>query len=232
MASGGTNVKMDVEVSSAAPPYLALAKDDLGKNERSNRKELNQRIKDKLGYEFDVKSTPWCAVWVCERLEQAGYSSPKKANARSFLSWGYAPGDMAVGDIVVFWRGSRDDGVTGHVGFLLKWDDKYVTILGGNQGDEVSIQRFSRSKILKDGVRRYRSPWGSRTIRTAATKVAIGAEEVVRHSLPSAKTAEESKTLLEQAYGFFPNTGQIIGIVIIALGAYIIYRKIKDMKNV
>ncbi len=230
MASGGTNVKEHVEVSSSAPPYLALAKNDLGKNERTNRKELNARIKDKLGYEFDVKSTPWCAVWVAERLETAGYASPKKANARSFLNWGYEVTEWKEGDIVVFWRGTRNDGVTGHVGFLLKWDGNYVTVLGGNQGDEVSIQRFPKSKIL--GVRRYRSPWGSRTVKAAATKVAVGVEEVVRHSMPTVETATESKGLLEQAMGYFPNMGQCIGIVIIALGAYIIYRKIKDMKNV
>lgn len=232
MASGGTKTSQAHEVSSSAPPYLALAKADLGKNERKDRKELNQRIKDKLGLDFDVRDTPWCAMFVGVILEEAGYTSTKKANARSYLKWGEAVDNWREGDIVVFWRGSRDDGVTGHIGFLLKWDDETVTILGGNQGDEVSIQKFSRRKILKDGVRRYRSLLSSHTVRTAAVKVAIGAEEVVRNTAPSADTAEQTRSLFEQVMSFWPTTGQWVGFVIIALGAYIIYRKIKERKDV
>lgn len=232
MASGGTKASQEHSITAAAPPYLKIAKADLGKNERRDRKYFNERIHDKLGLDYDVRDTPWCAMFIGICLEEAGYTSTKKANARSYLKWGEAVDDWREGDIVVFWRGAKDDGVTGHIGFLLKWDDDTVTVLGGNQGDEVSIQKFSRRKILKDGVRRYRSILSSRTIRTAAVKVAIGAEEVVRNAAPSADTAEQTRSLFDQVMTFWPTTGQWVGFVIIALGAYIIYRKYKDSKNV
>lgn len=235
MASGGENVSTTHEIGNSAPSYLVHAKEDLGKTEQAYRKEFNKRILDKLGFEFDVVTDPWCACWVGVVLEETGYPSTKKANARSYLSWGQevSKDDYKEGDIVVFWRGTRNDGTTGHVGFLLSSGENTVTILGGNQSDEVKIQKFAKTKIL--GVRRYRSAWTSRTVRAATVKIAAGAgvvAEGLTQVAPSVETASSTKTLLEQALGYFPNMTTVLGVVIILLGAYVIYRKVKDMKNV
>ncbi len=236
MASGGKTTKSQfLSVDKNAPVYMNLAAKDIGKDETKYRKYFNDRIKDKLGIDFDVKSDPWCALWVGIELEDAGVKSTKKANARSYLSWGIPveEDNWQQGDIIIFWRGSRNDGVTGHVGFLVSWTDDTVTVLGGNQGDKVCLQTYGKSKII--GVRRQYSLWRSKTIQAASAKVAVGAEEVVRNTVnaaPSAETADQTRSLFEQVMQFFPNTGQMVGIVIIALGAYIIYRKIKEKKDV
>jgi hypothetical protein len=36
----------------------------------------------------------------------------------------------------------------GHVGFVVKFDKDYVWMLGGNQGDRVSVAKFPRSKFI------------------------------------------------------------------------------------
>ena len=89
----------------------------------------------------------------------------KSLMARSWLNVGYAIDiDAAeVGwDIVIFKRGSGAQpgpnviNAPGHVGFYAGMNGTKVQVLGGNQGDAVSIKGYSKSRIL--GVRRIRSP--------------------------------------------------------------------------
>lgn len=236
MASGGTAIRLQTwHCGPKAPKYLISAVKDIGKDENKFRKYFNQRIEEKLGYEFDVVKDPWCAVWIGVELEEDRFTSTKKANARSYLNWGspVPEGEEQEGDIVIFWRGKRNDGVTGHIGFILEADPSGFTVLGANQGDKVCIQRFSRQKLL--GVRRYASLWKTATSKVAATKVAVGIEEVARHSVPSSSdvtAVEGTKTLLEQVVSYLPNAGQAIGVVILCLGLYLIYKQYKWSKNV
>lgn len=57
-----------------------------------------------------------------------------------------SPGVPRFGDIVIFSRGNSN--VYGHVAFFISWDSNYVTVLGGNQSDSVSITKIPRSKLL------------------------------------------------------------------------------------
>ena len=56
-------------------------------------------------------------------------------------------------DVVVLWRGARDS-PSGHVGLFagMDHDSGTVRLLGGNQGDAVSIATFPADRVL--GVRR------------------------------------------------------------------------------
>jgi uncharacterized protein (TIGR02594 family) len=97
-------------------------------------------------------SVAWCAAFVGHCLEKAGLRSTRRLNARSYLDWGM-PVDLAdaqAGDIVVFSRGSKS--WQGHVGFFVKTAGAMIEVLGGNQSDAVSIQRYAKSRLL--GVRR------------------------------------------------------------------------------
>ena len=58
----------------------------------------------------------------------------------------------ALGAVVVFWRISPNSG-KGHVGFYVGEDGEAYYVLGGNQGDAVSVVRISRDRLLKGGVR-------------------------------------------------------------------------------
>ena len=93
--------------------------------------------------------TPWCAVfmnWVCKT---AGYAYTSSALARSFEKYGNPTNSPQPGDIVVFWRISKTSG-SGHVGVFmgLSVDGKSVFVLGGNQGNSVSIARYPVLNLL------------------------------------------------------------------------------------
>lgn len=91
--------------------------------------------------------TAWCSAFVNWCHEQAGLTGTDKGNARSWLKWGHNVTEPRVGDIVVLWRGARDSW-QGHVGFVAGISGAVVLILGGNQGDAVTITAYSRERVL------------------------------------------------------------------------------------
>jgi uncharacterized protein (TIGR02594 family) len=91
---------------------------------------------------------PWCSYFVNFCCVQAGRHGTGKANARSWEAWGtVVTGAPKPGDIAVFWRVSPTDG-RGHVGFYVGEDGNDLLILGGNQGDRVSIAPRPKSQLL------------------------------------------------------------------------------------
>lgn len=91
--------------------------------------------------------TPWCSSFVNYCIAEAGLRGTGSPAARSWRTWG-TDGAWAFGD-VVGWMTPKG---TGHVGFLVglqarngSWNDApvgAVTILGGNQGNEVSVRTY------------------------------------------------------------------------------------------
>lgn len=99
--------------------------------------------------------TPWCAAFVHQVLTDMGLPSTRSAAARSYLKWGVRLAEPALGCVVVFWRGSPG-GWSGHVGFVAGVDERgRLLVLGGNQGDAVSLAAFDRERVLG-----YRWPEG------------------------------------------------------------------------
>jgi len=106
-------------------------------------------------------AVPWCAAFVCWVLEQSGWRSTKSARARDYEQWGLAT-QPRYGCVVVFWRGSLLSG-NGHVGFYVDADAGVsitdqpgrIIVLGGNQGDAVSVEAFNPDRVLA-----YRWPVG------------------------------------------------------------------------
>lgn len=108
-------------------------------------------------------STPWCSAFVNFIAWLLTMERSKSLAARSWLLVGRPVplGEAAPGfDVVVLKRGSGKQpgpevlSAPGHVGFFvgLSADGKSVQVLGGNQGDEVSIASFPTTQVL--GVRR------------------------------------------------------------------------------
>lgn len=91
--------------------------------------------------------TAWCAAFVGFILKKAGMPYMKSLSARSYLKYGKKLTEPKEGAIAVFWRG-KPDGWQGHVGFVTKWDHKYIWVLGGNQNNEVNETKMERSKLL------------------------------------------------------------------------------------
>ena len=87
--------------------------------------------------------TPWCAAFTGAMLEHVGIRSSRFESAKSYLEWGTGLKEPAYGCVVVF---TRTGG--GHVGFVVGRDEKgNLLVLGGNQGDAVSIAAFSVSRV-------------------------------------------------------------------------------------
>lgn len=88
-------------------------------------------------------AVPWCAAFVGGCLETVGIISSRFESAMSYMTWGIPLSQPVPGCIVVF---TRIGG--GHVGFVAGIDDKdRLMVLGGNQGDKVSVAPFERARV-------------------------------------------------------------------------------------
>ena len=98
------------------------------------------------GYGADC--VPWCGLFLATVAHCAGKPLPEKPLwARDWLHWGTAVQIPELGDVLVF---SREGG--GHVGLYVGEDARTYHVLGGNQGDAVSIRRLAKNRLL--GARR------------------------------------------------------------------------------
>lgn len=91
--------------------------------------------------------TAWCAAFANWCFWKAGLKVPGTLAARSFLTLGKRTLAPKLGDIVVFWRVSKDSPY-GHVGFFVRETKDAVYVLGGNQSNEVNITLFPKSQVL------------------------------------------------------------------------------------
>lgn len=113
-------------------------------------KENNAKILDMLksvGFEQFDEETPWCAAFVGHVLKTCRLDYLQSLHSRDYASYGCASGEAVLGNIAVFWRDSENS-TKGHVGFYLHMDDDYVWILGGNQSNMVSVQKYPRKNLL------------------------------------------------------------------------------------
>lgn len=90
--------------------------------------------------------TPWCGVFVAGVLDEVGIPIASGwARARAWLEWGTPIPLPLLGCVVVFERGPR----FGHVGFVVGSSPTgALLVLGGNQGDRVSIVAFPRNRVI------------------------------------------------------------------------------------
>ena len=136
--------------------HLTIARSYLGTKELKGTAD-NPKIMEMyrtVGHHWvEHDEVAWCAAFVGHCLEKAGFTSTRKINARSYLTWGEkvaGPEQAKEGDIVVFTRGSNT--AQGHVAFFLMATGSQIEVLGGNQSDGVTVARYAKSRLL--GIRR------------------------------------------------------------------------------
>lgn len=261
MATGGKQIETSSVNQGGAPAYFKDSLRDLGVQEwvlEGKRRVPNpsvQRIiaKGGGGESFDCINQPWCAWWMNGKLEYQGIPGTKSGMARSFLKWGTPVplSEARKGDIVILWRGVKDDGVTGHVGMLVELNAEYFVLLGGNQGDKVCIERFSWRKNGRDrilGIRRPRHWTESRKVRAAGTAATVQVtgkalelalpDPSVTPVKPAVKAATKAVEFIDQSQGqidmvsqFKPWVPAVVALVTVALLGYIAWRNFADQKE-
>jgi len=101
-----------------------------------------------LKKQYTADEIPWCGLFMAYVCKKAGKVIPDNPLwARNWLNFGTKQATAMLGDILVF---SRNGG--GHVGMYVGEDDKCYHVLGGNQGDKVSIVRIQKVRCI--GIRR------------------------------------------------------------------------------
>jgi uncharacterized protein (TIGR02594 family) len=135
------------------PSWLVAARAKLGTREAAGpansptilgwAKRLGTKV---LGMIYNADSLPWCGVFVAECMDEVGIDSPLFAvRAKSWADWGanLRAERLAPGAVLVF---ERTGG--GHVGFYVGEDVEAYHVLGGNQGDSVSVARVSKGRCV------------------------------------------------------------------------------------
>lgn len=135
-------------------PWLHFAFADIGLREIKGKVHAAKILSywQRLKLPFRDDETPWCAAAVGAWLEMAGIQSTRKANAKSYLTWGKSLPFPTYGSIVVLNRGNNP--AFGHVGFPVgETPDGKIVLLGANQDDMVCLRAFLKSRIAAGGIR-------------------------------------------------------------------------------
>lgn len=162
------------------PRWLKLARTDLGLRETpgvANNPVLMKRfasITKQLGILYNADSVPWCGAIMAWWMNQCGIEPPKIAvRAKSWASWGtpVSPGVLAPGTVLVF---EREGG--GHVAIYVGEDAGYYHVIGGNQGDRISVTKIAKSRCV---ARRWPSkePFTGKPVRMAANGTPVSTGE-------------------------------------------------------
>jgi uncharacterized protein (TIGR02594 family) len=102
-------------------------------------KELNL---DKV-YKSD--EIPWCGLFVAYCCHAAGLDVVDKPLwALNWAKWGIEVKEAMLGDVLTF---KREGG--GHVGIYVGEDVTHYHVLGGNQGNAVSVSRIAKTRLFK-----------------------------------------------------------------------------------
>jgi uncharacterized protein (TIGR02594 family) len=202
----------------AEPDWLRVARDELGEKEVPGTGS-NPRIVEYHGWTGggpQPDGVPWCGAFVAFCLGQAGMVAKGKGSARAadWLSFGDALPAPRPGCIVVL--RPQAPGASGHVGFWVKEDAGFIHLLGGNQSDAVTVQRFPLGELRSNG---YRWPRGAPAAKAAspAATTAPSPGPVLVASGPGLSDNDLDvmvRTLWGEARGE-PETGQVAVVHVI-----------------
>lgn len=133
----------------AEPKYMTVAKAYLGTKEAPGT--VNNPVVVKMfgladHPEITQDAVPWCAAFVAACLKQGGF--PNEV-AKSLKLWAAAYGKLGTPLKNPVWGcvGVKTRNGGGHVGFVVAANAERVWLLGGNQGDKVSVASFPRSSF-------------------------------------------------------------------------------------
>lgn len=156
------------------PPWLVEARRWIGTAEipgAATNSAIAQWLQ-KLRAWWADDETPWCGTFVAWCMDSAGYAIPKYwMRARAWGEYAVPIDAPAHGCIVIFERAGG-----GHVGFVVGEDEAgNLLVLGGNQGNKVSIARFPKARVVD-----YRWPVTAAWFPRRAVVIADADSEISR----------------------------------------------------
>lgn len=131
------------------PAWLAAAWSEFGVREKpgaANAPAVLKYFAEAVHEKISTDATPWCAAFTGAMLARSGIAPSGSLMARSYLKWGDPLAEPKLGAITVLTRGTSAS--AGHVAFFLGATEKNVFLLGGNQGDAVTVEAFDKSRVL------------------------------------------------------------------------------------
>jgi uncharacterized protein (TIGR02594 family) len=152
------------EVPQANPYDIAASLEAEGGWAETGSNPKITQLWDEIGYNGSqfADQTAWCAVFVGAVLKRSGNKYIQTASSQAYASYGREVqlNDIQRGDIVVFYRDGQSSGL-GHVGFATgDYNSETIEVLGGNQGNTLSVRSYRRQRG---------TDWGIRTIRRAVS---------------------------------------------------------------
>lgn len=135
-------------MSTPEPRWLTIARGHIGVREIPGPRHSPTIMGwlRRLGSWIKDDETAWCGTFVAAVMQEAGLPVPKyHMRARAWADWGanLRESVVAPGAVLVF---AREGG--GHVGFYVGEDPAAYHVLGGNQGNAVSIVRISKARCI------------------------------------------------------------------------------------
>lgn len=132
-----------------APRILVQAVKQLGVKEVVGKEHnpviLGWARELKLASVYNSDEIPWCGLFVAYCCHVAGLDVVSKPLwALSWATWGTEVAEPMLGDVLTF---KRTGG--GHVGIYVGEDDTHYHVLGGNQGNAVSVSRIDKKRLFK-----------------------------------------------------------------------------------
>lgn len=129
------------------PKMISVALDDYGITETDGPKNTDAimawAIETGLRQSYTADSVPWCGLFMAHVAKKAGKVAPNKPLwALNWAKFGVEGGQPELGDVLVF---TRKGG--GHVGLYIGEDNDSYHVLGGNQGDKVSIVCIDKERL-------------------------------------------------------------------------------------
>jgi len=142
--SGATLAQLGRHLGSDAGGWMAIARGETGQREIAGSGHNARIVEYHQTTSLRARSdeTPWCASFVNWTLEKAGHRGTDSAAAISWASWGdrvNGLGNAHNGDVVVIRNKASGQN---HVGFFVSGGDGRVTLLGGNQSNQVKESSF------------------------------------------------------------------------------------------
>jgi uncharacterized protein (TIGR02594 family) len=133
---------------SPLPPHLLWALTQLGEKEIAGGKD-NPAI---VAYHATTASgaapdeVPWCSSFVNAAWESRGVRGSRSKAAVSWVTWG-VESKLRTGAVVHFGKAAPDAKGTGHVALVFAWDAEWVYVIGGNQGNAVTVAKRPRASV-------------------------------------------------------------------------------------